>query len=173
LASARQKKLFGWQPRPHSNQQLKPPNMKTKTSILALLLTACFALAHGGVELGPNGGRLLEFSKDESLHGEVTVKDGKFHIALLDKALKPVALAAQELTATGGDRNKPTKLSVEKSGDHFIVPLVKEGDWIIFQFKETAKGKAITARMQYDTATCSKCKAPEWVCRCDLEKGKK
>ena len=66
-----------------------------KTYILALLsslvITAA-AFAHGEVELGPNGGRILEFSKDETLNGEVSVKDGKFVIALLDKAKKPALL---------------------------------------------------------------------------------
>ncbi len=141
------------------------------TLLSSLAITAA-AFAHGDVEIGPNGGRILEFSKNETMHGEVTVKGGKFHIAVLDKAMKPVALADQTLTANGGPTGKAAKLAVEKSGDHFVVPMVKSGEWLIVQFKENAKAKAITARMQYDTAACPKCKGEEWLCVCSAEKKK-
>ena len=147
-----------------------------KKHILALLSSLAItasALAHGEVELGPNGGRILEFSKNESMHGEVTVKDGNFVIAVLDKAMKPVALAEQTLTASGGPTNKAGKLAVEKAGDHFVIPAVKSGEWLILQFKDDAKAKAITARMQYDTSICSACKEPEWICKCDQKADKK
>ena len=147
--------------------------MKTKLSSLLLLLTTAFAFGHGGIELGPNGGRILEFSKNESMHGEVSMKDGKFHIAVLDKDMMPVALAEQTLTASGGPSGKAAKLEVTKEGDHFVVPAVKKGEWLIVQFKENAKAKAITARLEYDTSICSKCKAEEWICKCEQEKAKK
>ena len=149
-----------------------------KKYILALLgslsLSIAGAFAHGGIELGPNGGRILEFSKDETMHGEVTVKDGKFHIALLDKAMKPVKLGEQTLTANGGPSGKAEKLAVEKAGDAFVVPTVKKGEWLILQYKDTPKAKAVTARLQYDTSTCEKCNAEEWICKCEeRKKGKK
>lgn len=147
-----------------------------KTHILALLGSLAItvsALAHGGVELGPNGGRILEFSKNETMHGEVSVKDGKFVIAVLDKDMKPVALADQTLTASGGPSAKAEKLTVEKVDGKFVVPTVKAGEWLIVQFKADAKAKAITARLQYDTAECEKCKAPEWICKCTQAKEKK
>ena len=143
-----------------------------KKHILALLgslaLTAA-AFAHGDIAIGPNGGRILEFSKNQTVHGEVTVKGGKFHIAVLDKAMKPVALGEQTLTANGGPTGKAEKLAVEKSGDRFVLPLLKSGDWLIVQFKENAKAKAVTARLQYDTSACPKCKAEEWLCVCAAE----
>jgi len=142
------------------------------TLLSSLALTAA-ALAHGEVEVGPNGGRILEFSKNETLHGEVTLKDGKFHVAFFDKDMKPVALAEQTLTASGGATAKPEKLVVEKADGHFIVPAVKPGEWLILQYKGDAKAKAITARMQYDTTICSACKAPEWICKCDQNAAKK
>ena len=147
-----------------------------KKHILALLSSVAItvsAFGHGGVEIGPNGGRLLEFSKDETMHGEVTVKDGKFHVALLDKDKKPVALADQVLTATGGPTNKAAKLAVEKAGGKFVIPAVKPGEWLILQYKDTAKSKAVTARVQYDTGECEKCKAQEWLCKCPAEKEEK
>ena len=142
------------------------------TLLTSLALTAA-ALAHGDVELGPNGGRLLEFSKNETTHGEVTLKDGKFHVAVLDKDRKPVALGEQTLTASGGPTNKAEKLTVEKVDGKFVIPAVKSGEWLILQFKDDAKAKAITARMQYDTTICSKCKAAEWICECAKNEDKK
>ena len=147
-----------------------------KKSILTLLsslaLTAA-GFAHGEVEIGPNGGRILEFSKNETMHGEVTLKGDKLHIVLLDKDMKPVAISEQTLVATGGASGKPEKLAVEKADGKFVVPAVKNGEWLIVQFKETAKAKAITARMQYDTAACGTCKNPEWLCVCKKADEKK
>ena len=146
--------------------------MKTKLTTLILALTAGFALAHEGIELGPNKGRILEFSADETMHGEVTEKDGKLHIALLDKDMKPVKAEAQSLTATAGTRQAPVKLEVAKDETGFTVPVPKEGEWLIMQYKETESGKAITARLHYDTAQCGPCEKPEWRCACG-EKEKK
>lgn len=139
--------------------------MKTK---LILLITLCtsLALGHEGVELGPNKGRILEFSKDETMHGEVIVKGDKFHIALLDKDKKPVAMDKQTLTATTGDRDKPVKLDVTSDAKGFVVPLVKAGDWLILQYKNSPDAKAVTARLEYNTAICEECKKAEWLCEC-------
>src|SRR5436190_22190735 len=106
----------------HHHQVTKPhkhPNMKTKLITLALSLVASLAMAHGVAEIGPNGGRILEFSKNESMHGEVTVKGDKFHIALLDKDMKPVNLDQQTLTATNDNREAPRKLDVSKDDEGF------------------------------------------------------
>ena len=147
-----------------------------KTHILTLLgslaITAS-VLAHGDIELGPNGGRILEFSKNETMHGEVTMQDGKFRIAVLDKDMKPVKLAAQTLTASGGPTGKAAKLEVAKEGEQFVIPAVKSGEWLIVQYKDDAKAKAITARMEYDLTICSECKVAEWVCKCSANKEKK
>ena len=147
--------------------------MKKKLTALLLALTTTIAFGHGGVELGPNGGRILEFSKNESMHGEVTVKEGKFHIALLDKDLKPVKVEAQSLTATGGPQKKQAKVEVTKDETGFTLPVVKDGDWLIVQYKDTAKAKAVTARLQYDTSICEGCKKAEWLCECKPEEPKK
>ncbi len=146
--------------------------MKTKLITLLSLLTAA-AFAHEGVELGPNKGRILEFSKNETMHGEVTVKGDKFHIALLDKDMKAVTMTEQTLTATTGDRDKPVKLTVEKDAKGFVVPLVKAGEWLILQYKNAPKAKAITARLEYNTATCEECKKAEWLCECKKADEKK
>jgi hypothetical protein len=138
---------------------------KTLTGLL-LAATASFALAHEGIELGPNKGRVLEFSKNETMHGEVTEKDGKLHIVLLDKDMKPVKVDAQSLVATAGSRAKPVKLEVTKTESGFILPLPGAGEWLILQYKDSADAKAITARLHYDTSNCAPCKSPEWRCAC-------
>jgi hypothetical protein len=140
--------------------------MKTKLTTIILALTATLALGHGEIELGPNKGRILEFSTNETMHGEVTEKDGKLLIAVLDKDMKPVKVEAQSLTATAGTRQAPTKLEVTKTETGFSMPAPKEGEWIIMQYKETTDSKAITARLHYDTKVCAPCDNPEWRCAC-------
>ncbi len=135
-----------------------------------LALTANFAFGHGDIEIGPNKGRILEFSTNEFMHGEVTEKDGKLHIAVLDKDMKPVKVAAQSLTATGGTREKPVKLEVTKSESGFTVTAPKNGEWLIVQYKESDSAKPITARMQYDAKKCGSCPNVEWLCSCGAKK---
>ncbi len=150
--------------------------MKTSLLTLAasLLLGITSAFAHGDVELGPNGGRIVEFSTNETLHGEITLKDGKFHVALLDKDKKSVALAEQSLTVTGGDRSNPQKPAVEKKDGQFVFPALKgESYLLVLQFKEKPSAKAVTARFEYDATTCSACKNAEWLCKCGEKEEKK
>lgn len=139
-----------------------------------LTLTTSPLLAHEGVEIGPNGGHILEFSKNESMHGEVSLKDGKFQIALLDKDMKPVKIEKQTITAITADRDKPEKLPVEVKDNHFIVPMQKGEDyWTIIQFKLSPDTKAVTARLHYDARPCPECKKPEWLCACVTKEDKK
>ncbi len=145
--------------------------MKTKLIALILGFTSALAFGHAGVELGPNGGRILEFSKNETLHGEVTLKGNEFHIALLDKDKKPLSISGQTLTATSGDRKNPQKLTVEVKGDRFVVPKLAGDEFIIiFQFRSGEKAKPVTARLLYDAANCDGCNSPEWLCKCATEK---
>lgn len=144
--------------------------MKTRLTALLLTLTAGFAFGHGAVELGPNKGRILEFSNNESMHGEVIEKDGKLHIGVLDKDMKPVKVEAQSITATGGTREKPVKLEVTKTENGFIIMAPKSGEWLILQYRESPSTKPITARMNYDQKPCGTCKSPEWLCSCASKK---
>lgn len=146
--------------------------MKTKlvTLAAALLLGAASVFAHGDAEIGPNGGRIVEFSTNETLHGEVTLKDGKFHVALLDKDMKPVELKDQTLAVTGGDRSNPQKPAVEKKDGRFVFPALKGDHYLlVLQFKDEPSAKAITARFEYDASVCSACKSQEWLCKCATE----
>ncbi len=144
-----------------------------KKTLLLLSFITTLSFAHEGVELGPNGGRILEFSKDETMHGELTVKGDKFHIAVLDKNMKPVTINEQTLTAVTGDRAAPQKLTVEKDAKGFVLPVVKAGEWLILQYKNTTEAKAITARLEYNTANCEECSNAEWLCKCKPETEKK
>jgi hypothetical protein len=136
-------------------------------TLALLLLGASTVFAHQAVELGPNGGRILEFSKNETMHGEVTSKKGKFHIALLDKDMKPVSISAQTLTAMTADRNNPQKLEIEVKDDHFVMPMLAGNEYtIIFQYRNSAEDKPITARLLFDAANCDGCNSPEWLCKC-------
>ncbi len=144
--------------------------MKTRLTTILLALTASFAFGHGEIELGPNKGRILEFSTNETMHGEVTEKDGKLQIAVLDKDMKPVKVEAQSVTATAGTREKPVKLEVSKSETGFTIPAPTEGEWIIVQYKDSDAAKAITARMHYNVKKCDPCGQPEWRCACEEKK---
>lgn len=135
-------------------------SMKTKLMTLALALIAGVAFGHGGVELGPKGGRLLELSKDESMHAEVLVKDGKFHLTLLDKDLKPVKVTEQTITATTGDRKSPEKLEVAKTDTGFTVPVVKDGAWLIVQFKATPRPSPSRPAWSTTLANAASARAP-------------
>jgi hypothetical protein len=151
-------------------------HMKTTllTFAAALWLGVSSAFAHGDVELGPNGGRIVEFSTNETLHGEVTLKDGKFHVAVLDKDMKPVELKDQTLLVTGGDRAHPERPKVEKTGNHFVFPALKGDSYLlVLQFKDKPSSKFVTARFEYDATICSACKNPEWLCKCGEKAGAK
>ena len=140
--------------------------MKLLTLAFAISLFTGTAIAHEGIELGPNKGRILELSENETMHAEVTEKDGKLHLALLDKDMKPVVIAAQEITATAGTREAPEKLAIEKSDKGFVMPAPPAGQWIIVQYKESSEAKAVIARLHYNTNVCDPCKQPEWRCAC-------
>ena len=144
--------------------------MKTKLTTAILTLTASLAFGHGDIELGPNKGRILEFSSDETMHGEVTEKDGKLHIALLDKNMKPVKVQDQSLTATAGTRQAPVKSEVTKTENGFMISPTQPGEWLIIQYKESGSTKVVTARLHYDTKSCAPCGNPEWRCACGEKK---
>ncbi|GEP41482.1 hypothetical protein [Brevifollis gellanilyticus] len=141
--------------------------MKSKLITTLISLLAAAAFAHNGVERGPNGGRILEFSNNETMHGEVTAKDGEFRVALLDKDMKPVSIKGQTLSAIKGDRDNPEKLKVEVKENHFVVPMLKGDSYVvILQYKENDESKKITARLPYNSNLCDGCDEQEWLCKC-------
>ena len=87
--------------------------------------------------------------------------------------MKPVTMNEQTLTAVTGDRAAPQKLTVEKDAKGFVIPVVKAGEWLFLQYKKTPGTKAITARLEYNTAICEECSNAEWLCKCKPEAEKK
>ncbi len=144
--------------------------MKTlAATLLTSLALAISALAHGNVEIGPNGGRLVEFSGHSEIHAEFVLKDGQFVIGLYDeKTKKEVPVTSQQLTVTHKEANK--KLSPElKDGKWTVAKPDGEDFWLIIQLKETAEAKAKNGRLRYNASTCSACNSQEWLCRCGGE----
>lgn len=142
--------------------------MKTniiKPIILFAAITG-FATAHSSVELGPAQGRILEFSNNETVHGEVTETQGTMHVILRDHEMKTIPITTQSLTVIGGTRQQPEKVTVTQTGNGFSFPTPASGQWLIFQFKPNDQTKPITARLHYNTDLCSPCKNPEWRCAC-------
>lgn len=132
-------------------------------TFFATLVLAPAAFGHGEVKLGPNKGLLLSFGGDPKLSAEVREVDGKFQVELFDAKLQPVALSGQELTATSGERSKAKKLSVEtKGGRYFVLPTVKSGQFVIFQFKSEPGAKPVTARFKYDNTPAAD-GTPAWL----------
>ncbi len=113
---------------------------------------------------------ISEGAENQTIVEFITAKDGKLHIVLPDKDIKPVKVEAQSITATGGTREKPVKLEVTKSENGFIIMAPKSGEWLILQYRESSSAKPITARMNYDQKACGTCKSPEWLCACASKK---
>lgn len=150
--------------------------MRKMTIIFAavLLCSPLTSFGHAEKQLGPNGGRVVDFSKDGSVHGEVVEKDGQFQVQLLDRDMKPLTADQQKLTALVGDRTKPEKITVEKRDGMFVFPAQKRDDyWMILQYQTSAEAKPVTARFHYQSKPCPECKKPEWLCDCHLKKGAK
>ena len=142
-----------------------------KSTLLTLLIASAFAaapaLGHQGLEIGPNCGRVFELASKTTPHLEVAAKDGKFVIYVLDADSKSMPLGDRTLAITAGERSKPEKLAVEKSGDTFTAPIPKGDEYpITFQVREKEGAKPLTARMNYNAKPCPECNKPEWMCAC-------
>ena len=139
--------------------------------LLLMLLTCCsshLARAHGAVELGPNKGRLLEFSRDKSVSGELILKGTSFHVGLFDKDSKPVTIASQSLSVITGDRDNPSTLPVEVKENAFVFPRKLETKHhLIFRYRPTTESLPVTVRVLFDPSICSGCSKPEWLCGCE------
>lgn len=103
---------------------------------------------------GPNGGHVVESKAGFTL--EVTVdKDRKARIVFLDKELKAVALEAQSITGTAGERSAPVKLAFAKGKDADANVLISDvalpaGAHVamLLMVKTTADAKATTERFE-------------------------
>lgn len=107
---------------------------------------------HDKDEKGPNGGMLVHAVEP---HFEIAVtKDRKAKITFLGEDNKPIALAKQSITATGGDRANPTRLTFAEGKDKDAGSLISdktvpEGEHVqlVLQIKVTPDAKAVTERI--------------------------
>ncbi len=117
---------------------------------------------------GPTGGRMIH---DVEPHAEFLVtKDKKVEIRFFDHDGKAVAPGTQVVTATLGDRSKPTKLTFTKDGDKLVSDVkVPEGNDYptVVQIKADAKAKAVNAKFNLNMTKCPTCPNPEYSCICD------
>lgn len=123
---------------------------------------------HDKIKAGPTGGKLITAVEP---HVEFFVnKDQKVEIRFVDDDNKVVAPGEQAITATLGDRAKPTKLVFTKDGDKLVsdqaVPAGNDYP-IVVQIKATAKGKAVNAKFNLNLSKCPSCANAEYACACD------
>lgn len=139
-------------------------------SALAILaLAATTAFAHGDVEIGPNGGRVVDLG-DKAPSAEVVLQGGNFVISLYDEgAKKTVPATAQSLSIVHKESGK--KLEAKLADGKWTVAKPDGKDfWLILTLKDDAKSKGRTGRLHYDEAICGDCKSPEWICKCAEQK---
>ncbi len=141
-----------------------------RTHLIALFIAAATtltAIAHERITVGPGDGRLAYLDSTATPSAEFNVKEGKAHITLLDKDLKPITLADQTLVITAGEKGAAKKLEVTKAGNDFVATLpAGKAYWCTIQLKEKKDAKALTFRVHYDAVECGECKKPEWRCTC-------
>jgi hypothetical protein len=124
--------------------------MKKSIIYIAFALITTLAIAGPDFELGPNNGRIIELSPDKSIRGEVTLKEGNFHVTLLDKANKPVEISDKVMEVSAGTRQNVEKVEVIKTGSGFSFREVPKGQTLGIQIKDNAEAKPFTARVVYD-----------------------
>lgn len=107
---------------------------------------------HDETKKGPNGGLLVHAVEP---HFEIAVlKDRKAKITFLDDDNKPLPPAGQVITATGGDRANPTRITFTKGEGAEAQSLISdrplpEGSHVplVLQIKTAADAKAVTERI--------------------------
>ncbi len=117
---------------------------------------------------GPTGGKLITSVEP---HVEFFVnKDKKVEIRFVDDENKVVPPGDQVVTATLGERSKPTKLAFTKDGDKLVSDkTVPDGNDYptVVQIKSSAKAKAVNARFNLNMSKCPTCEHAEYACTCD------
>lgn len=137
---------------------------------LALIPTAFAADGHDHAKkvAGPNGGLVITAVEP---HCELLVTpERKLKITFLGSDNKPATLKDQSVTATGGDRAKPTKFTFVKADGALVSEqALPAGESIplILQIKIAPEAKAVTKRLALNLANCPGCKLAEYACTCD------
>jgi hypothetical protein len=138
------------------------------------IATAILAVAASAVALcakpipGPKGGRILT---TDAPHAEFFVeKDRKVVVSFYDKALKPVALSGQVVTATAEAKSgKKTIEFAEQNGTLVSKTALPEGDdyTVVVQIRDSASARPKNYRVLFHDEICAECKRAEYACTCD------
>jgi hypothetical protein len=152
--------------------------MKLKSLLATALLALGIAFHANAAEekhdhehaakVGPTNGKLLT---EVEPHAEFLVTaDRKVEIRFVDDNNKVVAPGTQVVTATLGERSKPTKLTFTKDGDKLVSDkTLPEGNNYpaVVQIKADAKAKAVNAKFNLNLSKCPTCSNAEYACKCD------
>lgn len=123
---------------------------------------------HGGVEAGPNGGRVLH--KIEPHLEFFVTKDRKVQLTALDNKLKAIAIGKQVVKVTAGDRQNPIKMSFVKQGNVLMSETAfPAGDDfpVVVQMKNSKVGKSVIEKFTLNMSPCPTCEYLEYACTCD------
>ncbi|MFD2256519.1 hypothetical protein ACFSSA_07520 [Luteolibacter algae] len=116
---------------------------------------------------GPNGGRIIHSVEP---HAEFLVTaERKIQITFLGEDGKAIPAGAQSITAIGGDRSSPTRMTFEKSDDFFISDkALPEGNDIpiVLMIKLSPEAKTVTEKFNINLAQCPTCQHQEYACTC-------
>lgn len=139
-------------------------------AFLAITTPALFAADEHGHDKaipGAKGGRIVEVAGG---HAEFFVQpDKKVSVTFYGKDMKPVAPAAQSITAIAEAPAGKAMLAFDKAGDAFVsTTTLPEGDGyrVVLQIKADANAKPQNFRIDYDTKICAGCKLAEYACTC-------
>ncbi|MFK7849962.1 MAG: hypothetical protein AB8D78_03190 [Akkermansiaceae bacterium] len=117
---------------------------------------------------GPNGGRVIVATEP---HTEIFItKDRKVKITFLSDDNKAITPKDQTVSAIGGDRSSPTRMTFAIEGDSMISDkALPKGNMIplILQIKTAAEGDFVTEKMTVDLSNCPTCEYQEYACTCD------
>jgi hypothetical protein len=122
---------------------------------------------------GPNGGRVVTDVKPPL---EILVtKHRKIEITALTADYKPGKLSGQVVSATAGDRGKPTKIEFKEEGGKLVsTGALPEGSGypVSVSIKADANAKTVYEKFNLNLSKCPECKLSEYACICGHEEQK-
>jgi hypothetical protein len=143
--------------------------------ILAILTLSALSLVHAGPG-HDHGGKASTLQGREVEAGDQRFEfyvreDGKVRLTFLDADDKPVAAGTQDVSLTGGDRAKPTRLAFVKEGDALVSDAALPADLldmpVVLRVTPAPGATSAFARFQLNRKTCGECDRPEYACTCD------
>jgi hypothetical protein len=144
--------------------------MKTIRNLaLSVITLAVSAAAFAAKPIpGPKGGRVLT---TDAPHVEFFVeKDRTVTVSFYDKALKPVALTGQVVSATAEAKTGKVQLAfAEKNGALTSKTALPAGDdyTVVVQVRDNASARPKNYRVLFHDEVCAECKRAEYACVCD------